>query len=419
MKLAASPMPRFDTGPQKLSEDELRNIAAYVASVAGLPPQPAGGGTGATGATGATRNLDDPVTTTLRGERVTLRPLAEQRHARRRRDPGGARGGPLVRDEDGGGVGRRVHLGPEGDRLRDRSRRRRSSASIGYHEEDTPDYRHAGMDLFLATESQDRALGSEALRLLARHLFEERGHHRLVIDPAASNARAIRAYEAVGFKPVGVMRLYERGPDGTFHDGLLMDLLADELRLGGSARLGLGSRSTTTCVIGRSKRSLARSTIPCSSQFERPGGCVETTISSAGNIRSESSIAWSGSSSPTVPRASMPVLRQGGERLVQADLRGGARRVLVGGPVADTRVQGGRHDENLGVALLRPTHDLAAEGAAGDGLVGDHENPVAAVRVAAAGPRPRARRPWGRCGSSGSRRSARGRRTRSAPPSRS
>ena len=58
----------------------------------------------------------------------------------------------------------------------------------------------------------------------------ERGHHRLVIDPAASNARAIRAYEAVGFKPVGIMRMYERGPDGTFHDGLLMDLLTEDLR---------------------------------------------------------------------------------------------------------------------------------------------------------------------------------------------
>jgi aminoglycoside 6'-N-acetyltransferase len=34
----------------------------------------------------------------------------------------------------------------------------------------------------------------------------------------------------MGFKRVGVMRLYERGPDGTFHDGLLMDLLAGELR---------------------------------------------------------------------------------------------------------------------------------------------------------------------------------------------
>jgi aminoglycoside 6'-N-acetyltransferase len=29
---------------------------------------------------------------------------------------------------------------------------------------------------------------------------------------------------------VGVMRAYERGDDGTWHDGLLMDLLAGELR---------------------------------------------------------------------------------------------------------------------------------------------------------------------------------------------
>jgi aminoglycoside 6'-N-acetyltransferase len=33
----------------------------------------------------------------------------------------------------------------------------------------------------------------------------------------------------VGFRPVGIMRQYERGTDGTFHDGLLMDLLRDEL----------------------------------------------------------------------------------------------------------------------------------------------------------------------------------------------
>jgi hypothetical protein len=69
----------------------------------------------------------------------------------------------------------------------------------------------------------------EAVRLLARFLFEQRGHHRITIDPAAANEPAIRCYAKVGFRPVGVMRQYERGPDGTFHDGLLMDLLRDEL----------------------------------------------------------------------------------------------------------------------------------------------------------------------------------------------
>jgi aminoglycoside 6'-N-acetyltransferase len=91
-----------------------------------------------------------------------------------------------------------------------------------------PDYRHASIDLFLATAVHGRGYGTDALRTLARYLFEERGHHRLTIDPAAANERAIRAYRAVGFRPVGLMRDYERGPDGTWHDSLLMDLLAGE-----------------------------------------------------------------------------------------------------------------------------------------------------------------------------------------------
>ena len=104
------------------------------------------------------------------------------------------------------------------------------AGAVQYHEETEPDYRHAGMDIFLATKYQGSGLGGETLRVLARYLIEERGHHRLTIDPAAANERAIRAYERVGFRPVGIMRRYERGPDGTWHDGLLMDLLAGELR---------------------------------------------------------------------------------------------------------------------------------------------------------------------------------------------
>ena len=102
--------------------------------------------------------------------------------------------------------------------------------AIQYGEEDDPMYRHASMDIFLTTSRHGRGLGAEAIEVLARYLFEERGHHRLTIDPAADNAAAIRAYEKVGFRPVGVMRDYERSPDGVWHDGLLMDLLRDELR---------------------------------------------------------------------------------------------------------------------------------------------------------------------------------------------
>lgn len=41
---------------------------------------------------------------------------------------------------------------------------------------------------------------------------------------------AIRAYEKAGFRPVGTMRKYERGSDGAWHDGLLMDMLQEEFR---------------------------------------------------------------------------------------------------------------------------------------------------------------------------------------------
>ena len=98
------------------------------------------------------------------------------------------------------------------------------------------DYRHAGIDLFLSTEHQGKGYGTEAIRLVCRFLFDERGHHRITIDPAADNVRAIRAYQKVGFQRVGVMRRYERGADGTFHDGLLLDLLREDLI---EARTGL------------------------------------------------------------------------------------------------------------------------------------------------------------------------------------
>ena len=96
-------------------------------------------------------------------------------------------------------------------------------------EETFPMYRHASLDIAIATAHQGKGLGPEALRLAIVHLIEERRHHRFTIDPAAANERAIRAYSRLGFKPVGVMRRYERHADGEWHDGLLMDLLADEL----------------------------------------------------------------------------------------------------------------------------------------------------------------------------------------------
>jgi aminoglycoside 6'-N-acetyltransferase len=100
---------------------------------------------------------------------------------------------------------------------------------IQFSEELTPRYRHASIDLFLNPALHGRGLGAEAVRRVARHLVDERGHHRLTIDPATANTAAIRAYEKAGFRAVGVMRRYERDVDGDgWHDSLLMELLAGE-----------------------------------------------------------------------------------------------------------------------------------------------------------------------------------------------
>lgn len=100
---------------------------------------------------------------------------------------------------------------------------------VQYGEEETPDYRHASIDVFLDPRLHGHGYGREVVAVVAAHLIDDRHHHRITIDPAADNAAAIACYAAVGFRPVGVMRQYERGPDGRFHDGLLMDLIADEL----------------------------------------------------------------------------------------------------------------------------------------------------------------------------------------------
>ena len=105
----------------------------------------------------------------------------------------------------------------------------RLAGAIQAYEEPDAEFRLAHMDIFIDPELHGRGIGPAAIRTFAAQLIDERGHHRLTIDPAADNAVAIRVYEKVGFRPVGRMRRYQRMADGTWVDGLLMDLLADEL----------------------------------------------------------------------------------------------------------------------------------------------------------------------------------------------
>ena len=99
---------------------------------------------------------------------------------------------------------------------------------IQYSEETDPDYWSAAVDIFVSAAAQGGGVGPDAMRTLIAWLFDGRGHHRLTVDPAAANARAVHVYERLGFRPVGVLRRYERVVGGEWRDALLMELLAGE-----------------------------------------------------------------------------------------------------------------------------------------------------------------------------------------------
>lgn len=101
---------------------------------------------------------------------------------------------------------------------------------VQYSEEDTPMFRHASMDIFVDPEMHGQGIARDALQTLAKHLIDDIDHHRITIDPAAANEAAIRCYSSIGFRPVGILRQYENVHlDGHWKDGLMMDLIADEL----------------------------------------------------------------------------------------------------------------------------------------------------------------------------------------------
>ncbi len=100
---------------------------------------------------------------------------------------------------------------------------------IQFNEEDDPDYRSAAVDIYVSAAVHGRGVGPDAMRTLIGWLIEARGHHRFTVDPAAVNAHAIHVYQKLGFRPVGVLRQYERVADGTWRDALFMELLAGEL----------------------------------------------------------------------------------------------------------------------------------------------------------------------------------------------
>jgi aminoglycoside 6'-N-acetyltransferase len=102
-----------------------------------------------------------------------------------------------------------------------------TAGAIFLYPEDDPEYLHVVIHLFLGAQWYRQRFGAEALSIVITHLASV-GHHRFTLDPNINNGPAIRSYERLGFRRVGILREYQLRPDGSHEDGLLMDLVLSD-----------------------------------------------------------------------------------------------------------------------------------------------------------------------------------------------
>jgi RimJ/RimL family protein N-acetyltransferase len=103
----------------------------------------------------------------------------------------------------------------------------RVAGAIFLYPNEDVEYRHTVIHLFLGADWYRKRYGAEALTLVIGHLASI-GHHRFTLDPNVNNEPAIRSYERLGFRRVGVLREYQLRPEGHWEDGLLMDLVLSD-----------------------------------------------------------------------------------------------------------------------------------------------------------------------------------------------
>ena len=75
-----------------------------------------------------------------------------------------------------------------------------------------------GIDQFIGKpELWGRGIGRSFIKLICGYLRDSRGAGAVVLDPHADNTRAIRCYEACGFRKVKLLPRHE------LHDGVMVD----------------------------------------------------------------------------------------------------------------------------------------------------------------------------------------------------
>ena len=105
-----------------------------------------------------------------------------------------------------------------------------SGRPIGWCVVRTWDRKHVSANVGISLGEKDlwgKGYGTEAMRLLLEIVFDHQGWHHAELWTLAENERAIKSFEKVGFRRVGIERevaYYE----GKYHDVVLMEQLKPE-----------------------------------------------------------------------------------------------------------------------------------------------------------------------------------------------
>lgn len=105
--------------------------------------------------------------------------------------------------------------------------RKRLAGALRLHSLDHHDRRASLAIGILNPKLLGRGIGTRAMHLIVAHAFEALNLHRLTLRVVDYNARAIAAYEKVGFVIEGREREAARVGDA-WHDDVIMGLLAPE-----------------------------------------------------------------------------------------------------------------------------------------------------------------------------------------------
>lgn len=106
----------------------------------------------------------------------------------------------------------------------------RKTIGMVQHTFPNPRLRNTQIDILIGeTEFRETGYGSDALKVMLRHLFEDLKVHRVWHTLRANNERAQRAAEKLGFVKEGVLREHDQ-LEGKYVDVAVYGMLVDDWR---------------------------------------------------------------------------------------------------------------------------------------------------------------------------------------------